>query len=320
MKSLTTILFFSLFTISASCQPFTCGDSLIDPRDGQKYATVLIGSDCWFKQNLNYGNYVESTTLSSIHSQQTNNGIAEKYAQLNTPANFGIYGGLYEQAELMNYNTSGQGLCPLGWHVSTDQEWNNLITIAGGNMQTSTGGIGGNRLKKIGEGFGNGAGTDNVGISLIHGGDRDGFGAFYGMGNRAIYWTSTSAGINQAYHYTLWASNDTIERLPLGVTTTAFSCRCIKDLTADLNETSPEKSLFIHPNPFTESTMINSTTEITNGKMIIQNSIGETVLTFQNLNGKVFELHRNDLKNGIYFITITDDNKTVLISKMVITN
>lgn len=320
MRPLFTISIFSLFSFNSMSQTFTCGDTLIDSRDGQKYATVLIGSDCWFKQNLNYGNYVESTTLSTIHSQQTNNGIPEKYAQLNDSTNLGIYGGLYEQSELMNFASSAQGLCPSGWHVSTDQEWTNLISIAGGNMLTSNGGNGGNRLKKIGEGFGNGAGTDNVGISLIHGGDRDGFGTFYGMGNRAIYWTSTSAGMGQAFHYTLWASNDTIERLSLGVSTTAFSCRCVKDLTTDINEIDLENKVFIYPNPITETAVIKTFTEISNGKMTIRNSTGEVVQSFQNLNGKTFFIDCYQLSSGIYFISIIDDKMSILNSKITIVN
>ncbi|HNI44739.1 MAG TPA: FISUMP domain-containing protein, partial [Chitinophagales bacterium] len=221
------LLFHHVMSIA---QTFTCGDTLTDARDGKKYATILIGTECWFKDNLNYGTLVQSTESTVLHSEQTNNGIAEKYAQQNNANNLLIYGGLYEQAELMNYtNTTNQGLCPAGWHVSTDQEWQKLIIAAGGTLVSPNGGHGGNALKKMGEGWGAGAGTDAVGIGLKHGGDRDGYGIFYGMGQRSIYWTSTPAGAQQAYHYTLWADNDTIQRLALGTSTTGFSCRCVKD-------------------------------------------------------------------------------------------
>lgn len=109
-------------------------------------------------------------------------------------------------------------------------------------------GSGGTALKAVGNGFGQGAGTDQVGIALMPGGDRDGFGIFYGLGLRYIYWTSTGSGPNQAYHYTLWAENDTIERLSLGVVTTGFSCRCVQDAPSGLEEQGEIRSE-LFPNP-----------------------------------------------------------------------
>jgi len=35
---------------------WNCGDLLTDIRDGQEYATIQIGSQCWMAANLNYGN------------------------------------------------------------------------------------------------------------------------------------------------------------------------------------------------------------------------------------------------------------------------
>lgn len=297
-------------------QTFTCGDILIDTRDGKKYATVLIGSDCWFKQNLNYGVYVHSDSLGTIHSQQTNNGIPEKYAQQNDTNNLIIYGGLYEQAELMNYSTSQQGLCPSGWHVSTDAEWSNLITIAGGTMVSSTAGIGGNALKAIGEGVG--LGTDAVGISLKHGGDRDGYGIFYGKGLRAIYWTSTSAGPGKAYHYTLWATNDTIQRLALGNITTGFSCRCVKDATTSFNENFNEGTINIFPNP--ANSVINFQVNEFSGQLVIFNSFGQQLKTIEGVkHGSSIQLETSEWPCGIYFIRLINrEGQNLIVQKFVV--
>lgn len=246
-KVLSFILLFFPFVFTFS-QNFVCGDTLLDIRDGQKYPTVLIGSDCWFKKNLNYGTMVNSDSSGVIHSQQVNNGIAEKYAQMNNANNLTTYGGLYEQAELMNWINGLQGLCPNGWHVSTDAEWQNLINVAGAQLTSSNAGIGGNKLKALGTGMGANIGTDNVGVSLLPGGDRDGFGIFYGLNLRYLYWTSTESAPNAAWHYMLWAEKDTIQRLSLGTVTTGFSCRCVKDQISDLNEiTIPAIKAF--PNP-----------------------------------------------------------------------
>jgi len=40
-------------------QPWSCGDSLVDDRDNQKYATTQIGDQCWMAENLNVGNRID---------------------------------------------------------------------------------------------------------------------------------------------------------------------------------------------------------------------------------------------------------------------
>lgn len=316
MKQIISSLILLIVLAGANiyCQSFSCGDTLIDSRDGQKYATVLIGSDCWFKQNLNYGTYVQSDSLGIIHSQQTNNGVPEKYAQNNDTNNLAIYGGLYEQSELMNYSTSSlQGLCPNGWHVSTDQEWLNLISNAGGTIMDSAG-FGGNALKAIGEGSGMGTGTDLVGISLRHGGDRDGFGIFYGLGLRAIYWTSTLVDPSQAYHYTLWATNDTIQRLSLGTTTTGFSCRCVKDNTTGINS-SPINYLKVYPNPSSSYLKIHSNV---NGNTTITNSTGVVVKFISVTKLQTTTIDLQGLAKGIYSVVFQANDASFETKKIII--
>lgn len=294
-----------LFSANIFCQSFTCGDTLIDLRDGQKYTTVLIGSDCWFSQNLNYGNFVQSDSLGIIHSQQTNNGIPEKYAQYNDTNNLMVYSGLYEQAELMNYAGIPQGLCPDGWHVSSDSEWQNLVSVAGGSMLSANAGNGANGLKANGTGFGQGAGTNSSGIALLPGGDRDGFGIFYGLNLRYIYWTSTPAGINQAWHYMLWAENDTIQRLSLGTTTTGFSCRCVKDATNGLNEQLLPFEIMIAPNPANSSFMV--TSPVPNYTIDLIDLSGRTIHSEKSTTEST-TVSRDHFPDGMYMIRITFPN------------
>lgn len=40
---------------------WTCGDTLIDDRDGKTYDTVLIGTQCWMAENLNIGTRVDGS-------------------------------------------------------------------------------------------------------------------------------------------------------------------------------------------------------------------------------------------------------------------
>ena len=98
---------------------FPCGTSLYDSRDGQSYRTVLIGNQCWMRDNLNYGSFTYS------FYGQTNNGIVEKFCYNEDPSYCSTLGGLYIWNELMNYTTiqGAQGICPSGWHVPSDQEY-----------------------------------------------------------------------------------------------------------------------------------------------------------------------------------------------------
>jgi len=67
---------------------------------GQVYNTVLIGSQCWLKENLNVGTMINGS------QNQTNNSTIEKYCYDNDPANCDEYGGLYQWDEMMQYTTT----------------------------------------------------------------------------------------------------------------------------------------------------------------------------------------------------------------------
>ena len=112
----------SLTQLTSAC--FTCGTDLTDSRDSKTYHTVLIGTQCWMKENMNAGTRIDGIT------PQTNNSILEKYCYDNSESNCTIYGGLYQWDEMMQYST-GQGICPSGWHVPTETEWSTLGTYIG---------------------------------------------------------------------------------------------------------------------------------------------------------------------------------------------
>lgn len=132
----------SFSTLSATGQPCNGLPLIIDPRDGQVYPTVQIGTQCWFAKNLNVGVMINSVaTPTTPIVWPTNNGIIEKYCLNNLEENCNVWGGWYQGKEAMQYvyNQGAQGICPPGWHLPTQAEWNTLKNYldpyAGGKLK-----------------------------------------------------------------------------------------------------------------------------------------------------------------------------------------
>ncbi len=77
---------------SISFQPFVCGDEI--RYEGKTYSTILIGTQCWMKKNLDVGTMIQGPSIAPA-GKQTNNQIIEKYCYGNDTANCSTYGGLY---------------------------------------------------------------------------------------------------------------------------------------------------------------------------------------------------------------------------------
>lgn len=197
---------------------FICGASKVR-YGGKDYNTVLIGSQCWLKENLDIGTMISS----EIHS--TNNSIIEKYCYSNLPANCNTYGGLYQWNEAMQYvQTEGaQGICPTGWHIPSQTDIETLISSASGN---------GNLLKAANQGYGSGVGTDFFGFSALLGGNKEyiQYWTFMHLTMRGHFWSS-SLRVTDSYVYRifLWDDRPDISPFWSSVFTLGFSVRCIKD-------------------------------------------------------------------------------------------
>ncbi|MFC2132016.1 IPT/TIG domain-containing protein [Bacteroidota bacterium] len=103
------------FKVNIPCGP--CIDA-----DGKSYRTLLVEDQCWMGENLNVGKMLRDTL------QQTDNGIIEKYCDDNDAKNCNKYGGKYHWNEMMQYtdDEGTQGICPIGWHIPTDDDWKEL--------------------------------------------------------------------------------------------------------------------------------------------------------------------------------------------------
>ena len=153
---------------------------------GQTYNTVLIGDQCWLKENLNVGTMIQTA------DNQSDNSVLEKYCYDNNEANCYTYGGLYQWNEAMQYTTNegAQGICPEGWHIPTLAEFETLKATVGDDA---------NSLKAVGQGSSEGAGKNYSGFSMLlngvryYGGTQDG--TSQQLGITGEIWSSTVGGL-----------------------------------------------------------------------------------------------------------------------------
>lgn len=113
---------------------FVCGVNTVIDVNGRHYKTTQIGEQCWMAENLNVGTRVDFFfgAQDNTPTNVSDNNIIEKYCDSNDDNSCVIAGGLYNWEEAMNYNLEegSQGICPVGWHIPSDEEYKTLeITL-----------------------------------------------------------------------------------------------------------------------------------------------------------------------------------------------
>ncbi len=182
---------------------------------GKTYNTVLIGTQCWLKENLDVG------TMLFIGHNPANNGTIEKFCYYDLPENCVAYGGLYKWDEAMNYMATekSRGICPPGWHIPAYAEIQKLADAVGGD---------GNALKAIGEGTGPDAGTNKSGFSALLSGYTTPEGYFFYLNIKGFFWSSTMYSAANIYYMDLYYNGSRVY-FSNSSKEYGFSIRCIKD-------------------------------------------------------------------------------------------
>jgi uncharacterized protein (TIGR02145 family) len=131
------------------------------------------------------------------------------------------YGALYNWYSI----TSGK-LCPTGWHVPDETEWNVLIDSLGGSD------VAGGLLKETDIAHWNSpntGATNETGFTANPGGFRISSGTFYDIGYYGYWWTNS--GLSNSTAKTIGMSyNDTsVKNIYYFDNTNGLSVRCIKD-------------------------------------------------------------------------------------------
>lgn len=212
---------------------FACGDQIKD-IEANTYNTIRIGNQCWMAENLNIGTMVNGT------SNQTDNSIIEKYCYYDNTNNCDVYGGLYQWDEMMQYSTieSTQGICPIGWHLPSDDEIK-ILEMELGMTQVEADATGyrgtneGSKMACNAELWNDGALENDPEFALsgfagIPGGIRYPGGAFYNKGDIAYIWTSSVSGSDAWARY-LQNEYTKVRRITDEIVNYGFSVRCVRD-------------------------------------------------------------------------------------------
>lgn len=129
---------------------FTCGDVFKDSRDSIIYQTVEIGNQCWMAENLRFLPSVRTPCQGSTTEPYfyVYGYMGSDVMQAKATDSYQTFGVLYNWTAAMggvpsvNAIPSGvQGICPEGWHIPSDAEWEEMdaYLIANGyNYDDST--------------------------------------------------------------------------------------------------------------------------------------------------------------------------------------
>jgi uncharacterized protein (TIGR02145 family) len=223
--------------ITPAIPAFTCGTSTVTDLDGNSYNTVQIGTQCWTQSNLTVSKYRNGdnipTGLSNTSWESTTAGSYAIYN--NDSVNDGLYGKLYNHYAVMD----SRGLCPMGWHVPTESEWNVMVKYLDPNADTGTAGsqstTAGGALKSTttqptpgGWNSPNTGATNSSGFSAVPGGVRASpSGGFYNLGLSVFWWSSSLSG-TVAWSRQVNSFSGNIFR-NFGSPTAGCSVRCLRD-------------------------------------------------------------------------------------------
>lgn len=222
--------------------------AFVDSRDGRTYHTVLIGDQCWMAENLkylpsvNYPYFFSSSPFYYVYGYYgTDENIAKQTISYKT------YGVLYNWGAAMNGSSSSstnpsevQGICPVGWHLPSDAEWQELEIAIGmspedANNMGDRGTDEGSKLSGRYNLWLEGALRDNsqfgtTGFSAIPGGYLGPAGGLCCIDFGTIFWSATfetfdSVGV---WFRSLHSDNSAVARYTT-YPQFGFSVRCVKD-------------------------------------------------------------------------------------------
>ena len=218
---------------------FTSGNGATD-IDGNSYSSIIINGQEWMTENLRTTRYANGDSIPNVtDATQWSNLNSGAWAHYNNDSQYeNPYGKLYNWFAV----SDTRNVCPSGWHVPSDGEWNFLILFLDPSSDTTTNFTGiqsnivGGKLKTIGS-IQNGNGlwqdpntlaTNEITFNGVPAGYRHPNGSFYEIGNYAYWWSSNAYNTSTTWTRYVDAGTSNIYK-EANSFEQGFSIRCVKN-------------------------------------------------------------------------------------------
>ncbi len=298
------LLFIIFFVLILQNQAQTVTDI-----DGNVYNTVTIGTQTWMAENLKVTHYRNGDSIPYVTDSLGWMNIlfdTGAYCYYNCDTNLrAVYGNIYNPYSIID----SRHLCPEGWHVPTEAEWQTLSDFLGGQY------VAGGKIKEVDTTHWkspNTGATNESGFTGLPGGCKSGW--YMGMGDIGEWVTfaseDTTFGIVTIYNSYAWFS------IMMGTPWwpvneyNGNSVRCICDSTViQIHKINNNEGMHIYPNPAKDKITINYAGR-EDMNMFIYNIVGECVLK-RELNNTTNEIDIRSLSEGMYIIKIAGAQGTM---------
>ena len=225
------LTFITAVVLSASLwaqAPKGYGSNITDV-EGNTYKTVQIGTQVWMAENLKTSKYNDGSTITNItdDTQWDNNETGAWCYNNNDASNNSKYGKLYNWYAVSKTTNGDKNICPIGWHVPTDDEWTVLTDYLGGES------VAGGKMKEVGTKSWLSPNTDATNASLftsLPGGSRVSSEEDNLLGLYGFWWNSSEedAGVHRAWSRNMDSSSGNAGR-SYNDKGNGFSVRCLRD-------------------------------------------------------------------------------------------
>jgi uncharacterized protein (TIGR02145 family) len=272
--------------------------------DGNIYNTIEIGTQVWMTENLKTTKYNNDDSIIYITDNDIWDASSEgAYRWYNDSIKYkDIYGALYNW-----YVVENEMLCPSGWHVPSNDDWDVLVEYNGGIF------VAGGKLKEsdtIHWVNPNVGATNESGFTGLPGGEYFD-GQFYGLGESGFWWSQTEE-VRPTNAYSFCLTNflettaiDTYQK------TRGFSVRCVQDNTTYTNDTRLNDEIYFYPNPSKD--LIYLINVKPNSRIILFDAQNKQFIN-KHIDSNTLDI--SILPKGTYFIEIID-NDYILTNKLI---